>query len=423
MQPTRQAHPAGAPDLTKPELSLLDQCQILEHQFERRALIYRDTDLDKHVSAVSRALLPNIAPSYVRWRFLVLRDPLVNSFSLPNGTIYLSTGLLSLLENDDQLASVLAHEITHVTKGDAFEVQREYRKKETVRSVRTLAIIASGSVLGLAGLGLTLAVEATLSESGDPIPLWVMSGYGDQEEREADEAAIALLAHAGRDPAQLSRSLSLMSELLDPEPVSTFYSDRAKLRQRVADLEWPSTGQTLADAPYFAAAQGAIRENIPLNIDSRHFRTAVASAARLVAARPDDARAISQLGEAYRLLGPRSTNPPAEERSDAGERAAIKRLMKHTVEEENKSLTLTTAGRAFLDSNWKQGEQLFQRAADMQPLLAEPHRGLGALFGSQGRIAEARAEYRKYLDLAPTAAEHRQIENRLSALDGSSAPR
>jgi Zn-dependent protease with chaperone function len=422
LQPTGQAQPHG-PNLTKLELSLLDQCQALEHQLERRALIYRDSALDEHVSAVSRALLPGVAPPYIHWRFLVLRDPLVNSFSLPDGTICLSTGLLAILENDDQLASVLAHEITHVTKGDAFEVQREYRKKETMHSIRTVAVIASSSAFGLAGLGLSLAVESTLAEAGDLIPLWVTSGYGDQEEREADEAAIALLAQAGRDPSQLSGSLSLMSELLDAEPVSTFYSDRAKLRQRVADLERPSTGQTLVDEPYFEAVQGAIRENIPLDITSRHFRTAVASAARVVAARPDDARAISQLGESYRSLGPRSAKPSAEERSDAGERAAIKGIRSHTVEEENKSFALTTAGRAFLDSNWKQAEHFFQQAASMQPLLPEPHRGLGALFGSQSRIAEARAEYRKYLELAPRAADRRQIENRLSALDGSSAPR
>ncbi len=422
VQAVGQVQPAGGPTLTKLELSLLDQCQTLEHQFERRALIYRDNALDEHVSAVSRALLPDVTPAYVQWRFLVLRDPLVNGFSLPDGTIYLSTGLLSLLENDDQLASILTHEITHVTKGDAFKVQREYRKKETMRSIRTMAVIASGSVFGLAGLGLSLAVEATLAESGDLIALWVTSGYGDQEEREADEATIAILAHSGRDPAQLSRSLSLMSELLDAEPVLTFYGERSNLRQRAADLEWPSIGQPLADEPYFAAVQGAIRENIPLDIDSRRFRTAVANAARLVAARPDDARAISLLGEAYRSLGPRSTKPSEEERSSHGGRTAVKDLTTHTVEEENKSLALTTEGRAFLDSNWREAEHLFQQAAGMQPLLPEPHRGLGALYGSQGRVVEARAEYRKYLDLAPTAADRRQIENRLSALDGSSAP-
>jgi tetratricopeptide (TPR) repeat protein len=422
MHTTGQAQVVGGPNLAKEELSLLDQCQTLEHRFDRRALIYRDAVLDEHLSAVSRQLLPDVTLPYVRWRFLVLRDPLVNSFSLPNGTVYLSTGLLSLLENDDQLASVLAHEITHVAKGDAFEVQREYRKKETRRSVGNLAVIASSSAFGLAGLGITLAVEATLADFGDSIPLWVTSGYGEQQEREADEATIALLAHAGRDPAQLSRSLSLMEELLDPEPASVFYTDRKKLHQRLLYLEWPSSDQTTADDAYFSAAEGAIRENIPLDIDSRHFRAAVASAARLVAARPDDARAVVQLGEAYRSLGPRSAKPSAEERSHNGERAAVKDLIKYTVEEENKSLAATTEGRAFLDSNWKESEYFFQQAAGMQPHLPEPHRGLGALFSSQGRITEARAEYRKYLDLAPAATDRRQIENRLSALDGSSTP-
>lgn len=413
------AQDLGGGSLTTDESSLLDQCRTLEHQLERRALIYRDAVLEEHVSAVSRGLLPEVAPSFVRWRVLILRDPLVNSFSLPNGTIYLTTGLLSLLENDDQLASVLAHEITHVAKSDAFGVQREYRKKETRRSVGKIAIIASSSLFGLAGLGITLAVEATLADFGESIPLWVISGYGEQPEREADEMAIALLAHAGRDPAQLSRSLTLMEELLDPEPTTVFYTDRKKLDQRLVYIDWPSSDETTDDKGYFSASAGAIRENIPLDIESRHFRAAVASAARLVAARPDDAGAVVQLGEAYRALGPRSVKPSAEERSRDGERDAIKDLIKYTVEEENKSLAATTEGRTLLDSNWKESEHFFEQAIRMQPRLPDPHRGLGALFSSQGRIAEARSEYRKYLDLAPAATDRRQIENRLSALDAS----
>ncbi len=419
---TGQAQDVKGPNLTPDELSLLEQCHILEHRFERRGLVYRNSVLEEHAAAVGRPFLPAVSPSYIRWRFLILRDPLVNSFSLPNGTIYLSTGMLSLLENDDQLAGVLAHEITHVAKGDAFGVLHEYRKKETRRSVGRLAVIASSSVFGLAGLGITLAVEATLADFGESIPLWVTSGYGDQQEREADETTIALLAHAGRDPGQLSRSLTLMEEPLDPEPTTVFYTDRKKLSQRLADLEWPGSDRITADEVYFSASEGAIRENIPLDIESRHFRAAVASAARLAAARPDDARAVAQLGEAYRALGPRSVKPSAEERTRNGERAAVKDLIRYTVDEENKSLAATTEGRALLDSNWKESEQVFQQAAGMQPFLPEPHRGLGSLFSSQGRIAEASAEYRKYLDLAPAATDRRQIENRISALNSSSTP-
>jgi len=406
---------------TKPELALLTQCEALEHRFDRRALLFHDTMLDQHLAGAATPLLPDLPPTHVHWRFLVLRDPLVNSFSLPDGTVYLSTGLLSLLENDDQLASVLAHEIAHVTNGDAFAFQREYRKKETVRSVTTLAAVASSSVLGggiAALLAPDLLAEAIVAEGGRPIQLWITSGYGDEAEHIADQAALGLLARAGRDPGQLARSLDLMNDPLDELPVLTFAADRAKLRQRLTGLQTqPAASRAVDGKSYFAAAENAIRENITMDIDSRRFRTAVASARRIQTAHPVDARALYVLGEAYRVLGPRTAEPSAEERSPEGRRAAVKNFASRTAEEEDKILAATPPGRAARDSNWKKTEALFQEAAHLDPQLADPHRGLGVLYSEQNRIDEARVQYREYLEMSPTAPDRLQIENRLAALD------
>jgi predicted Zn-dependent protease len=407
--------------LTKPELALLTQCETLEHRFDRRALVFEDRQLDQHLSAIANPLLPDSPPPYVHWRFLVLRDPLVNSFSLPDGTVYLSTGLLSLLENDDQLASVLAHEIAHVTNGDAFAFQREYRKKETVRSVSTLAAVASSSVLGggvAALLAPDLLAEAIVAEGGRPIQLWIVSGYGDEAEHVADQATLGLLAHSGRDPAQLARTLDLMNDPPDEQPAPTFAADRIKLHQRLKGLRpHPDVDHAGDGKSYFAAAEGAIRANVTMDIDSRRFRTALASARRIQTAHPDDARALFLLGEAYRALGPRTAEPSAEERSPEGRRAAVKALANHTAEEEDKILAATPAGRAARDSNWKKTEELFQEAAHRDPQLADPHRALGVLYSEQNRIDEARVQYREYLEMSPTAPDRLRIENRLAALD------
>jgi len=45
-----------------------------------------------------------------------LRDPEPNAFALPNGSIYVTTGLLALLDNESQLAAIIAHELTHVMR-------------------------------------------------------------------------------------------------------------------------------------------------------------------------------------------------------------------------------------------------------------------------------------------------------------------
>lgn len=115
---------AQSSGLNKAAKSLLEQSQALEHRFERRDSVYQNAALEAHLTATAEALLPASAPAYASWHFLVLREPMAAVFSLPDGTIYVSTGLLSVLENDDQLAGVLAHEMAHVVSGDAFKTTK-----------------------------------------------------------------------------------------------------------------------------------------------------------------------------------------------------------------------------------------------------------------------------------------------------------
>jgi predicted Zn-dependent protease len=56
-------------------------------------------------------------PEKVTYRFLVLRDPMVNAVALPNGSIYITRVLLALLENEAQLAGILGHEAAHIYEG------------------------------------------------------------------------------------------------------------------------------------------------------------------------------------------------------------------------------------------------------------------------------------------------------------------
>ena len=82
----------------------------------------------------------------------MLRDPAVSAFGLPNGTIYVTTGLLAALENDDQLAGVLAHEISHVMNHDGYEAMRQYRQK-TLDPHNVLRLAAAGGGVAVSAAG------------------------------------------------------------------------------------------------------------------------------------------------------------------------------------------------------------------------------------------------------------------------------
>ena len=77
--------------------------------------IYEKDELNNYVSSLGEKLAKLSEQPNIRWKFTVLDSPLVNAFALPGGYVYISRGLLSLTNDESELASVLGHEIAHIT--------------------------------------------------------------------------------------------------------------------------------------------------------------------------------------------------------------------------------------------------------------------------------------------------------------------
>jgi predicted Zn-dependent protease len=90
-------------------------------------------------------------PEKVTYRFLVLREPMVNAFALPNGSIYITTGLLALLENEAQLAGILGHE------AHPYFENRSLRKKTSLQRLLRLPPFWSQADMAPGWLRLPLA--------------------------------------------------------------------------------------------------------------------------------------------------------------------------------------------------------------------------------------------------------------------------
>src|SRR5581483_8653990 len=112
-----------------------------------------DTALEQQLGGILTPLLPKNPLEHVEWRLRILRDPMVNAFTMPNGSIYVSAGLLARMENEDQLAAVLAHEVTHVASRHAY-----ISKRSRAGNVAAIQLIEAGTNVVPAG-GIT---EATL---------------------------------------------------------------------------------------------------------------------------------------------------------------------------------------------------------------------------------------------------------------------
>src|SRR5213594_4494289 len=133
------------------ELRLWAQAEKEEEQLQKKTKPYDDPLLDEYLGKIGDKLLPDDvrAAGGPGFRFGVIRDPTLNAFAMPNGRIYIHTGLLSRLDNEAQLAMIVGHEMTHVTHRHALSFTRDAQNQQIPFTV--VAVAASIGVAVAAG--------------------------------------------------------------------------------------------------------------------------------------------------------------------------------------------------------------------------------------------------------------------------------
>lgn len=403
----------------KVDLQLLEQVNLLDRRFEREGLVLEDEATVAYLDRVGTTLLPRgLTLENVSWKFRALRDPQPNAFALPNGSIYVSTGLLTLMDNESQLASVLAHELTHVLRRHSYLQNRSNRKKFLTMNI--IAAVGAYAPGGVAGAVITIATAVAPF-----IVIATMFGYSRDLEREADLKGIDMMIAAEYPPEEMVNVMKLLNKDIEGENIRLFYNDHPALDERVkylssylgarGDKVTPQMELNREKAAYFRKMEPVMRHDIQLAINGGRFRSAVFLADRLVDFHPDSEN-LFWLGEAYRTLGPRAPQLTEKELTNSGKKDAARKREKRTIEEEERELLATPAGQ----DNWKlhqqKAEALYLQATTHENPVAKAHRGLGMLYEKLGRQNEAVTEYEKYLELAPGAIDRERIQKHIEAL-------
>jgi predicted Zn-dependent protease len=412
--------PGAAFQFSKVDNDLRAEADEVDAQFEKRGLVLHDPDLQAFIdSAGNRVLGDRPVPENVTYRFLVLRDPMVNAFALPNGSVYITTGLLALLENEAQLAGILGHETAHIYERHPYLENRSLRKK-TVAS----EIIAAAAACVPGGHATWLAATAA-ANVGTLLLVESVYGYSRELESQADRDALAAMTAAGYNPHAMAVAFELLDQdrTLEYEPKSTFYHDHPKLTKRreealaFADAHTPTGARTGLKKDYVTAIAPAIVSNIDTDLEGRRPRTAVAGATRLVDAFPGVPQFQVLLGDSYRALGAKTTVPSIEE-TPAGLDQARNEVLKMTEQEEQKALLKTPVGQATLKENQAKAEKALLSAIDSNPQYALAYRELGFLYQDESRFSDAALNYRHYLQLvADTSLDRLRIARRLAEVE------
>ena len=409
---------------TKIDLELLDKVNQADREFERKGLVFNDPDTIAYIEDVGRKMIPESPLENVTWRFRVLRETEPNAFALPNGSVYVNTGMLAMLRTEAQLASVLGHEITHVVNRHGYLENRSYRKKMTAINI----LSAAGGVGGnLGGVGGILAAGVLKSLAPGMLAATIY-GYSRELERDADKYGMSAMARNNYPPIQMAATFEQLKsgyEVQLEKEGGGLYADHPRLDDRIKYVtetadSLPLSGPAVVRAEeYTRQMQAVVRHDIPLEILTGRARTAVGLAMRLAEMNPERSEDAYLLGEAYRALGGRTAKPQAEELSDSGKARTRKLLSKQTPVEFEATLRATPEGKAAWAANVKLAETAYNRALTLDPQSARAVRGLAALYDEDHRTAEALQGYRKYLELAPTAMDAYRIKKRADELEKS----
>jgi predicted Zn-dependent protease len=418
------AEDASKFSFTKIDLDLLTQADYLDKKFEREGLVYHDAGVNSYVTQVGMSMLPaGSAPERVTWGFKVLRDPMPNAVALPNGSIYVNSGLISLLENEDQLAGVLAHEITHVTDRHAYLFYRSYRKKAAIASVAEyVAQMAPGGSSWGAVVKLCAAMVPAIMEAS-------ITGYSRELEQNADTYSFNKLVEGNYDPKELPNVFRLLERKDEIGLTKMYYNDHPKLEERVKHMTSLLESKNLQPVPadllaerktkYEGITETVDREDINLAIQSHKPRTALARANKLLAMHPNSVENMYCVGEAYRSLGPWTAQPSEKEMGGSGQKEIKNLQKKFTADEEERELLTKDDGQAAWKENQRLSEEVYQKAIASDPQYAATYRGLGQLYDKQHKDKEAVAAFQKYLELQPTAFDKPRIQQRIDTLSRS----
>ena len=162
--------------------------------------LVKDAKLVAYVNAVGQRLVALSELPAGSWSFEIVATPEPNAFALPGGHIYVSRGLLALVNSEDELAGVLGHEIGHVT------ADHTTKRLGASAAMAPLAIATglAGAAVGIVSPALGNIVGGTGQALSTGL---VIAPFSRSQENDADEIGQALAARAGYEPSALASFL------------------------------------------------------------------------------------------------------------------------------------------------------------------------------------------------------------------------
>jgi hypothetical protein len=288
--------------------------------------IYPNPSLQAYVNRLGQRLIPKEAPDNVLVTFKIIEDPFPYAESLPTGTIYLSSGMISLLDNESQLAFLLMHEAGHVLLShhlnQIIQQQQAEKRANKIRMIGTLVGAVAGGISGGkkdaalgAGLGYMVA-------DGIAVPLAASIGryhFLKESQLESDQFATQVLLQHGFDAREVPILMAKVGNIVHRSgaAVELAFANAGDLPQRSTKVKellggayQPLVARILKDngfrmsSPRYSQLLSELkRDNGLLALERDLFVIARTNLEEAAAVRTDDPLTMYGLGVFYRTVG------------------------------------------------------------------------------------------------------------------------
>jgi predicted Zn-dependent protease len=157
--------------------------------------LYDDDDLQRYVEAIGQRMAAASERPHLPWQFRVIDDSAVNAFAVPGGFIYITRGILAHMGSEAQLASVVGHEIGHVTA------------RHSVAQMTRQQFANIGLGVGMVGLAVLGAGELgnMLGQAAGAGAQLLFLKYGRDDETQADDLGLRYMTSQGYAPGEMPR--------------------------------------------------------------------------------------------------------------------------------------------------------------------------------------------------------------------------
>ena len=330
------------------EQMLWRQAQEELNAINASGVLYQDAEIENYLNRIAAKLHANsISPDF-SFQIKVVKDPSLNAFAFPNGVIYIHSGILARMDNEAQLAALLAHEMVHCTHRHSLRVLRSIKDRTAAKNDRPPRVRELAQLLGITG------------------SIASLGGYTRELETEADRVGLDLAVKANYDPREILNLFELLKQEIELEGVKEpyFFGTHPKVGQRIENVNnWLAekyrgkiTGIKNTDV-FQSKISRLVLDNARLDLRQGRFFVAQRTVEKFLAVKQDDARAYFLLGEIFRQRG---------RQDDAA--AAIKN---------------------------------YEKSISLNPSFPEPHKAMGLIHYKDGKKRLAKKHFESCLLLSP----------------------